>query len=165
MAQLVTWTLHRMNVGSMSDQLRARMRDALLAVGRYWHTHYLKKHFRLRAFLDYPGVYKARSARYTKRKIKAGLGVSPLIWSGELFRALTGDAQIVVTEGRVSVRMDGPRWLKGLTLMHRGKFRKGPNIKSEIEAVSEVERREMATMIEQYLGQVWGRDTGRVVHL
>ena len=131
-----------------SDELLRRMRTGLLAVGRYWHQVYLKRHFRLGAFLEYGGVYQARSLKWTRRKLKKGI-VSPLIWKGVLYRTLQGGARIVGTERGVSVEMSGPSWLKGYMSMTKG--RGGPDIVREIEAVSMRERDEMGELLGRHL--------------
>jgi hypothetical protein len=130
-----------------------RLREALLAAGRYWHQHFLQRHFSLSAFLWYGGVYVARSAGWTKRKVQAiargkvGPGaVSPLVFTGSLMHAVMASAHVVASGSQARVEMQGPNWLKGFTA-----FGRGPDIRKELRAVAPLEKAKLGEIVKSEL--------------
>lgn len=80
--------------------------QALLAVGKYWHSHMRKKHFKVSAYQEYG--YAFRSTKYTKMKAKRVHHVRPLEFSG-VSKALSATANIYATKNSVRVTMPGVR--------------------------------------------------------
>lgn len=126
--------------GTLAGRMREQMAPALLALGEYWHRNFLKWHFSLGAFLRYGGVYRARSAWYTRTKLRRWGSVSPLVASGKLMHAVMTSARIRGTGDDVIIEMNGPAWLRSF----RRKRGVRVNMVAELKAVSPGERIELA---------------------
>jgi hypothetical protein len=128
----------------------SRLREALLEAGRYWHSHFLKRHFTLSAFMWYGRVYRARSAKWQKRKLRTTGAVSPLVWTGQLERAVMTSAHIVARGTQARVEMEGPKWLKGFASL-RGRGGTGPDMKRELRAVAPLERKKLGEIVREFV--------------
>jgi len=112
-------------------------------IGEVWHKKYLRRHFQLSAFREYG--YAKRSKRYEQRKLKRFGHMRPLVYTGRMQRALTGSALVRSSARGVTVRMTGPKWLKGFMSM-LGRYGTGPDKAKEVTTISEREGNELAAM-------------------
>lgn len=78
---------------------------------------FLPRHFEYGAFQRYPGVFKARTAKYTKLKKRVLGHQKPNVWSGMLKTSILLDSRLTSTstKGRLYGRMG-----------NRGQFMTGP---------------------------------------
>jgi len=117
--------------------LPATLREA----GGRWHSTTLPRHFQPEAVGRYG--YEPRSRRHMIRKAQQFHHQRPLVFTGELERAVTGQAEIRASQaGRLSVKLRGPR--------HLHAYRKDygqPDKAAEITAVHHQEEAEIGELV------------------
>jgi hypothetical protein len=121
--------------------LSKRARDRVLkgvfhAIGMKWQKDMLPNHFTLAAKEKYG--YRERTNKYKRRKLRAGHGITPLVYTGLLKRSLTGFMQRVMAyPTRATIRLVGPSYL---TINYKpGR----PHLAREILTVAQDEREEL----------------------
>lgn len=121
--------------------LSARARNRVLkgvfhAIGTKWTEDMLPNHFKVAATAKYG--YQKRTDKYLRRKLRAGHGYTPLVYTGLLKRSLVNFAQRVMAfPTRATVRLVGPSYL---TINYKpGR----PHLAREILTVASDERQEL----------------------
>jgi len=135
---------------------REASKDAWLAAGAFWHETILPKHFEPQAGPEYG--YAFRTRKYLKQKLTAKGHARPLVYKGELERAvkrmrdLTGSRARGDDEGGVNVKLSGPRYL------HQRQQPGQPNLAAELSAVSKRDADAIAEVIDQRVTAALGED-------
>jgi len=124
-----------------AKDLKAAVKEALLATGRTWHTTMLGKHFAANAVQRYR--YKSRSRKYRERKERRFGHQLPLVFSGNLRRLVTRQAKLSSTSKGARVGLTGPRYLYA----YRKDFAQ-PDKAKELTAITPGEVRELAQLLD-----------------
>lgn len=125
-------------------------------VGAYWHERILPKHFTTEAASQYG--YEPRGRKYMIQKAAAKGHQRPLVYKGDLERAVTRlrDVSSVRARGSdtgaVNVRLSGPRYL------HQRPQPKQPNLALELSSVSDRDADELARVIDEFVTAELGGD-------
>lgn len=105
----------------MAKKFESVRSDAMKDTGLLWHQTMLPRHFQENAYQIYR--YKLRTKSYEKRKRRKRGHNRPLVWKGDLMKAVTQSAAFHVTKSSVKIVMSGPKWLAGYIAMS-GKTKK-----------------------------------------
>lgn len=125
-------------------------------VGERWHEKILPRHFEKSA----PSVYgyAPRSSRYMKAKATAKGHQRPLVYKGDLERAVERQRDVSSVRARgddvgaVNVKLSGPRYL------HQRPQARQPNLAAELSAVSERDADELAEVLGDFVTDELGKD-------
>jgi hypothetical protein len=142
---------YRRDFAGMLRQLPKALEKANKDVGVEWFTKMLPGHFEPSAVSKYK--YQPRTKGYQIRKAKKQGHQKPLVWSGAMSQALMSAGNIKGTPRQATVRMSGPRWLKGWIAMS-GSTRGGapanyPNKEQEIKRITDDERDHLAEVLKK----------------
>lgn len=155
-------------------------------LGKLWMEKMLPDHFTPQASAKYR--YQPRTFRYLVAKAKRlsrgkgnadakRLGAVDLVYSGQMYRMLTKNAQVIAYPGRATVKMVGPYYIAGTdgrgmrTLRHSyadartGKIRTAtrknmPNMKAEIFRDTKEQLLELGLKFDELLTEEINRETG-----
>lgn len=125
--------------GTTLIALRRGVPAALTKLGQRWHRGTLRKHFTPAGAREYG--YQRRTRKYRKAKLKKLGHNRPLVYTGQLMRALTGSYVITTTKRAMRLRMKPPHYF--------WKYKKSPHFQpiikaEEVLAVSQAEIDKMA---------------------
>jgi hypothetical protein len=120
---------------SMKKELRPAVKSELQETISFWHSRYLREHFKTSAVSKYR--YDKRSANYQKRKARVKGHQKPLVWSGELEKKSKRAIRLGGTSKRATGTMDVPPY----TYKYHANQ---PHKAAELTAVTDKEIRNMA---------------------
>lgn len=134
--------------------------ENLLVIAREWHHKYLAMHFKGSAPSRYLGVYQPRKESYLKKKQRKKGHQLPLVWSGNLMKALQGMVSFQLSAHKLKLEMappydvgassggvlgwkkavwqKGPHWMKGFMSFWKGRATL-PHYDEEVTAINEEE--------------------------
>ncbi len=133
--------------GHVSGGATRAINDCLKAsyqhIAEYWHREFRPKHFTRGAFQRYPGVYKARTKKYRRHKLKTKGHSLPMVYSGET-RTLSRIRNIKATATGVKIILRMP-------ILNTSRKGGKVNMREEMTAVN---ARERATLIKLFVRQM-----------
>jgi len=141
---LIEFEITEREAAFMSARGRNRAyKAAHAAVGRYWHEHFLKRHFEQDARGRYG--YQARTAGYIRRKIREAEhgkvlegGLVDLVYTGLLREYLSNTGVVHAYPTSVTIRMAGPHYMTVVP------FKSGqPDKQKEVKTITREERDEL----------------------
>ncbi len=134
-------------------QWRTVTKSTFAAVGEWWHSTIMPRHFEPGAESRY--FYKRRSRVYLRRKARLAAagqveegGKAALVFRGDARRALTQFATISAYPTRFTVRMIGPKYF---TMTRRDP--RLPNLAAETTRLARDEFHEMSGMVRSGLAE------------